>query len=96
MFHKCNVRNCQASSAKSFVIDDRSDVLEKTIKVTVPSLPMDSCYGKWCSSENKRNFIEISSSEFIYFSKNKSCWISQVCVSTRWCAQIVVPVKSEK
>ena len=35
MFHKCNVRDC-ASSAKSFVIvfDDRSDVLEKTMKVT--------------------------------------------------------------
>ena len=40
MFHKCNVRNC-ASSAKSFVIvfDDCSDVLEKTMRVTVRSLP---------------------------------------------------------
>ena len=40
MFYKCNVRNC-ASSEKSFVIvfDDRSDVLEKTMKVTVRSLP---------------------------------------------------------
>ena len=38
MFHKCNVRVC-ASSAKSFVIvfDDCSDVLEKTVKVTVRS-----------------------------------------------------------
>ena len=65
MFHKCNVRDC-ASSVKSVVIvfDDRSDVLEKTMKVTVPSL----------SKENvvpvKINVvIEISSSEFI-FSKN--------------------------
>ena len=39
MFHKCNVRDC-VSSAKSFVIvfDDCSDVLEKTVKVTVPTL----------------------------------------------------------
>ena len=43
MFHKCDVRDC-ASSAKSFVIvfDDRSDVLEKTMKVTVPSLPKEN------------------------------------------------------
>ena len=35
-----DVRDC-ASSAKSVVIvfDDRSDVLEKTMQVTVPSLP---------------------------------------------------------
>ena len=65
MFHKCNVRDC-ALSVKSVVIvfDDRSDVLEKTMKVTVPSL----------SKENvvpvKINVvIEISSSKFI-FSKN--------------------------
>ena len=40
MFHKCNVSD-RASSAKSFVIvfDDRTDVLEKTMKVTVRSLP---------------------------------------------------------
>ena len=43
MFHKRNVRDC-ASSAKSFVtvFDDRSDVLEKTLKVTVPSLPNEN------------------------------------------------------
>ena len=40
MFHKYNVRDC-ASAAKSFVIvfDDRSDVLEKTMKVTERGLP---------------------------------------------------------
>ena len=39
MFHKYNVPDC-VSSAKPFVIvfDDCSDVLEKTVKVTVPSL----------------------------------------------------------
>ena len=38
-----NVRDC-ASSAKSFVIvfGDRSDVFEKTMKVTVPSLPKEN------------------------------------------------------
>ena len=43
MFHKCNVRDC-ASSAKSFVIvfDDCSDVLEKNMKVAVPSLPKEN------------------------------------------------------
>ena len=37
-FHMCDVRDC-ASSAKSVVIvfDDRSDVSEKTMKVTVPT-----------------------------------------------------------
>ena len=37
------------------------------MKVTVLSLPK----GKWCSSENKRNFIEISSSEFIVSKNNR-------------------------
>ena len=44
MFHECNVRADCASSAKSFVIVfyDRSDVLEKTMKVTVTSLPKEN------------------------------------------------------
>ena len=64
----CNFRDC-ASSAKSrsvvIVFDDRSDVLEKTRKVTVPSLPKEN----GVPVEINVRFIEISSTEFI-FSKN--------------------------
>ena len=50
MFHKCNVRDC-ALSAKSVVIvfNDRSDALEKTMRVTVLSL---------LQSENKKFRLE--------------------------------------
>ena len=72
MFHKCNVRDC-VSSAKSFVIvfDDYEGY------VTVPSLPKEN----GVPVKKKRNFIEISSGEFI-FSKN-NCVGFHRCVFRR-------------
>ena len=81
MFHKCNVCDC-ASSATFFVIvfDDHTDVLEKTMKVTVRSLPNKN------GVTVKINVIllKISSSEFI-FSKNSRVGFHR-CVFRRHCA----------
>ena len=89
MFHKCNVRDC-ASSAKSVVnkFGDRSDVLEKTMKITVPSLP-------------KENGVPVKTNVILLRFPQANLFLAKIIVldSTGVCFDAIVPpdrVTSEK
>ena len=79
----CDVCHC-ASSAKSVLIvfDDRSDVSEETMQVTVPSLPKEN------GVPVKINGTELRSRQANFiFNKNNNHFGFHGCVSTRSYAQ---------